>query len=371
MRKVGVFDKKHPCAGRPIWMVVSEDQGKEFDTSAAICEPISSRTVNNSADADEEQWDICDDTPPLAPIFAAKKLAHASEQPNSVQASKRFPSTLKKPNKTPSVTVSKIPETTGQRPNNAAASESKKQRSTGPTAASSIASKVMLGTCGVKVRLFGRVFDSSHSLEDTKPRHESRVNSSLQSAIESGSCAVKVRIMGEVFDPRTNQGTQYYRTKSNELPQDTEKPRMQWISNDMPKRIRSTPKKFVARPSKQGLGVEEGDVAFLDARSKTPSSAFVDGPSEAPLRKRDRKLAPIFTKKYTRSSSQMQKNESLNSPINRSVDNPRRSSRGKQCCNTRGNQNTLSTVVSDDGLSATSQELHMPRRKVGFCKKEK
>jgi len=373
MRKVGVFDKKHPCADRPIWMVVSEDEGKEFDTSAAICKPVSSRTVNNSADADEEQWDICDDTPPLAPIFTAKKSALDSEQSNSARActslkantrekSSQPPSTLKKPKKTPLATVSKIPQTAlkmkGQRSNNAAASESKKQRTTAgrpqhsalenQSTMSSIASKVMLGTCSVKVRLFGRVFDSLHSLEDT----ESGYDSSLQSAIKSGS-------IGEVF--LTKQETKC-RSKSNNPPQDIQKPPMHttnWLSNGTPKRIRRAPKKFVARPSRQGVGVEEGDAAFLDA-SLTPSSTFV---SQAPLHARDCKLAPIFTKKYTRSSTQMQKSASLNSPSNQSVCNRRRSSRGKQDCNTRRNQNTFSAVVSDDGLSATSQELYVPHRK--------
>ena len=188
-------------------------------------------------------------------------------------------------------------------------------------------------------------------MEDT----ESGYNSSLQSAIKSGS-------IGEVF--LTKQETKC-RSKSNNPPQDIQKPPMHttnWLSNGTPKRIRRAPKKFVARPSRQGVGVEEGDAAFLDA-SLTPSSTFVDVPSQAPLHARDCKLAPIFTKKYTRSSTQMQKSASLNSPSNQSVCNRRRSSRGKQDCNTRRNQNTFSAVVSDDGLSATSQELYVPHRK--------
>ncbi|KAL3791795.1 hypothetical protein HJC23_002426, partial [Cyclotella cryptica] len=86
MRKVGVFDVNHPTsAGRPIWMIVSEEEGKEFDASASICKPVLSRTINNSADADDEQWDVYEsgDKPPLAPIFAPRKSGHELSKPVS------------------------------------------------------------------------------------------------------------------------------------------------------------------------------------------------------------------------------------------------------------------------------------------------
>jgi hypothetical protein len=57
------------------------------------------------------------------------------------------------------------------------------------------------------------------------------------------------------------------------------------------KRIRRAPVKFVARPSKQGVGVEEGDTAFLEgnlknvgsnAKRKSPESSLSDVAYESP-----------------------------------------------------------------------------------------
>ena len=86
LRKVGEFGQENPhSSGRPIWMIVGEDEGKEIDTTAARyvvqvsisfcllicgtcvshyrtcrCEVVAAVTVRNSADADLEQWDIYD-----------------------------------------------------------------------------------------------------------------------------------------------------------------------------------------------------------------------------------------------------------------------------------------------------------------------
>ena len=78
MRKVGVFGPENSDAcGRPIWMIVGEDEGKEIDTTAAVCQPVTALVMRNSADADDEQWDIYDngETPPpprFAPISSQK-----------------------------------------------------------------------------------------------------------------------------------------------------------------------------------------------------------------------------------------------------------------------------------------------------------
>eukprot|EP00571_Detonula_confervacea_P010596 CAMPEP_0172305424 /NCGR_PEP_ID=MMETSP1058-20130122/6717_1 /TAXON_ID=83371 /ORGANISM="Detonula confervacea, Strain CCMP 353" /LENGTH=1376 /DNA_ID=CAMNT_0013017021 /DNA_START=256 /DNA_END=4386 /DNA_ORIENTATION=+ len=78
MRKAGVFGPENPDAcGRPIWMIVGEGEGKEIDTTACVCQPVTALTVKNSADADDEQWNIYDngEIPPAPrplPIFAPK-----------------------------------------------------------------------------------------------------------------------------------------------------------------------------------------------------------------------------------------------------------------------------------------------------------
>jgi hypothetical protein len=67
MRKNGVFGSEYPDAcGRPIWGIVGEDEGREIDATASLCQPVTAITMRNSADADEEQWNIYDngETPP-------------------------------------------------------------------------------------------------------------------------------------------------------------------------------------------------------------------------------------------------------------------------------------------------------------------
>jgi len=78
MRKVGVFGPEHgQASGRLIWMIYGEDEGKEIDTTASLCEAVTAFTVKNSADADDEQWNIYDngETPPAplpAPTFTSE-----------------------------------------------------------------------------------------------------------------------------------------------------------------------------------------------------------------------------------------------------------------------------------------------------------
>ena len=66
MRKVGVFGPKRKKAeGRPIWMLVGEEEGKEIDITANVCEPVRARGMRGGDDADKEQWDI-NDSPPIS-----------------------------------------------------------------------------------------------------------------------------------------------------------------------------------------------------------------------------------------------------------------------------------------------------------------
>lgn len=344
MRKVGVFDEKHPtCAGRPIWMIVSEEEGKEFDTSAAICKVVSSRTLRNSADADEEQWDISD-TPPLAPIFAPRKSAQdlkpaatlkSDVSPKPVEAktpkaNKRgrptqTPASSKQQKKTPSTAPKKKLQPT---PKSQAKSDSRKRKrspaktpkcsstrwpkrsaeaKTGQSDKSSVASKVKAGKCAVKVRLSGHIHDTLQSLEEVESN--SVVNPMLVAAIKSGACTLKVRADGEIVDP-----------------------------------------------------------ADEEKKSENPT---------APLHSSERKLAPIFRKKYIRNAKRSsprreqrlsprrgQRDRSpFRSARNQKVSTPRRSPRVQRSINTPDNQDALSAVVSDDSLSESSQEQYMPRRK--------
>lgn len=91
MRKVGVFGPEHPDGvGRPIWMIVGEDEGKEIDTTASMCLPVTALTMKNSADADDEQWNIYDNgeippaprpAPAYNPRVAAMNLPDAPIRP--------------------------------------------------------------------------------------------------------------------------------------------------------------------------------------------------------------------------------------------------------------------------------------------------
>jgi hypothetical protein len=56
---------KSQAEGRPIWMLVNENEGKEVDISSAFCVPVKSRSMKRTADADREQWDILESGEPI------------------------------------------------------------------------------------------------------------------------------------------------------------------------------------------------------------------------------------------------------------------------------------------------------------------
>lgn len=61
MKTKGTFGTKWPAVkGRPRWVLVGEEEGKELDISAAVCEIVKSRCLKKCIDADKEEWDICD-----------------------------------------------------------------------------------------------------------------------------------------------------------------------------------------------------------------------------------------------------------------------------------------------------------------------
>ena len=73
MKKVGVYGTDKPKSqGRPMWMLVNEDEGKEIDVTSTYCEVVKSRATKGCPDADREQWDILDSDVPLAPIFTSR-----------------------------------------------------------------------------------------------------------------------------------------------------------------------------------------------------------------------------------------------------------------------------------------------------------
>lgn len=73
MKKVGVYGNDKPKSqGRPMWMLVNEDEGKEIDVTSTYCEVVKSRATKGCPDADREQWDILDSEAPLAPIFTSR-----------------------------------------------------------------------------------------------------------------------------------------------------------------------------------------------------------------------------------------------------------------------------------------------------------
>ena len=336
MRKVGTFDeKKRPsCDGRPIWMIVSEDEGKEFDTSAAICKVVSSRTINNSADADEEQWDIYEsgNKPALAPIFAGKTVKHPAvisdssssnsthkapksskrEKPSQMSAAPKQQKKTSCKGATTQTTMKKKPQIAAK---TSGKSDSRKRYRTPTTTTNSptrpkrslinqstIGSKVSSGSCGVKIRLSGHVFDNPESLEDMETYSSHTVKSpSLITAIKNGACALKVKVMGE----------------------------------DINLQVETKPR---TRPT-------------------------------APLHPSERKLAPLFLKKYTKKSaskptlsSTPRRGQRDRSPLHSPANSPRRSPRVQRKCNTPENHDALTVVVSDDGFSESSHE-YMPRRK--------
>jgi len=59
LQTVGFFGpNKSTAEGRPIWMLVSEEEGKEIDISAQYCDVVKARAMKGGTDADKEQWDI-------------------------------------------------------------------------------------------------------------------------------------------------------------------------------------------------------------------------------------------------------------------------------------------------------------------------
>ena len=368
MRKVGVFGDKHPAsAGRPIWMIVSEEEGKEFDTSASICKVVSSRTINNSADADEEQWDIYEsgDKPPLAPIFALKKSEqglksvaminssatvsssaemHKNPKANRHKATQTLTSSKLQKKKTATRDTSdpkdaaKTPRAGSNQLQVAASvttskSKSKKRKftpgktakniptrwpkrsalaKTGESEISSIAQKVSTGLCTVKVRLLGCIHECEQSLENadlakSETYSYNVVSPALLESIKSGKFTLKVKVAGEI--------------------------------------------------------IVESPIGEHEAKPATTTQC---------------KLAPIFMKKYTRQTERksnassgtrrhhLQRKERsplcIHKKLSRS--SPRRSPRGDQRnCKMHEKHDSIAAVVSDDGLSESSQEHCMHRRK--------
>jgi hypothetical protein len=90
MVRVGNWGPDKPQAeGRPIWMLVNENEGKEVDISSTFCVPVKSRSMKRTVDADREQWDILESEPSkhdykLAAIFTnrvgtkSKAMSNAS-----------------------------------------------------------------------------------------------------------------------------------------------------------------------------------------------------------------------------------------------------------------------------------------------------
>ena len=99
MRKNGVFGPECPDAcGRPIWGIVGEDEGKEIDTTASLCQPVTAITMRNSADADDEQWSIYDHgeiPPPPRPIVTTKSnsVALSGNLPDGAPVKPKKPAT--------------------------------------------------------------------------------------------------------------------------------------------------------------------------------------------------------------------------------------------------------------------------------------
>jgi len=50
--------RRKNSSGRPIWKLVNEEEGKELDISAQMCEVVESKVLKGCPDADEEEWDI-------------------------------------------------------------------------------------------------------------------------------------------------------------------------------------------------------------------------------------------------------------------------------------------------------------------------
>lgn len=389
MRKVGVFDEKHTySAGRPIWMIVSEEEGKEFDTSAAICKPVSSRTINNSADADEEQWDIYEsgDKRPLAPIFVSKKAANDSSKPTATPtASSAMPnakSATQTPNagkreRPPQSTTCSVSGKKAKNTSNALSAAKSKAQTPAQTPRSSCKKREkrpveqMLTT---PTTADDRTVDSkkrkrsptktprAHKVGDTRlPRLSSKasVSDSIASKVAAGKCTVKVRLSGRVFeDPQSLEEVDLKNDSSE-----------QSYNVTNPSLISSIKAGTCALKVKvMGKVIQQPN----ETEEETKASSLAPPTSE-------RVLAPLFLKKYTRSSakpitgsSSTQRSAHRRTPRNRQHSSPRRTPRLQQNSSPRRSprdrkSNTpeslqLSAVVSDDGLSESSLDFE-PRRK--------
>jgi len=84
MKKKGTFGSKYPekVKGRPKWVLVGEDEGKELDISAAVCEVVRSGCLKRCIDADKEEWNILDQ--------GETSSSTASETNTSTKTSKGF-----------------------------------------------------------------------------------------------------------------------------------------------------------------------------------------------------------------------------------------------------------------------------------------
>lgn len=87
MRRMGTFGSKSPKKGRARWVLVGENEGKELDISAAVCEIIKSRCMKRCIDADKEEWDIVDTaferslstTPSIVSTISAAKVTSSDD----------------------------------------------------------------------------------------------------------------------------------------------------------------------------------------------------------------------------------------------------------------------------------------------------
>lgn len=137
MVRVGTWGPDKPqTEGRPIWMLVNENEGKEVDISAAFCVPVRSRSMKRTVDADREQWDIIDSEesftsqskqtgegmPQLAAIFTNRAKNGVETQSEaktnalqSIEPKKKRGRPRKHPLPTESCSATKLSKTAGWR----------------------------------------------------------------------------------------------------------------------------------------------------------------------------------------------------------------------------------------------------------------
>ena len=101
LRKMGVFgpESSEEARGRPMWMIVGEEEGKEIDTTAAVCQPVTAFAMQNSCDADDEQWDIYDngEVPPYRPPPPPDPISTSSQKATKKEDLPGAPLRPKKP----------------------------------------------------------------------------------------------------------------------------------------------------------------------------------------------------------------------------------------------------------------------------------